>query len=104
VCNPLNADCVICETNADCAAQGLPGLNCVGDWSVRDFQVTLTNGQPIGFLASSGLSPVPCDPTFALSTCQAAAGSVQPVQEDPFRGELRAYKSTPMMCRCCAVI
>src|SRR5262249_4312875 len=88
VCNPLMADCIICETNADCAAQGLPGVNCVPDWGVRDFQVTLTNGQPIGFLASTGLNPVPCDPgpppVDPLHTCQAAAGgSVQPVQEDP---------------------
>ena len=95
VCNPTVSDCVICETNADCAAQGLPGLNCVTDWSVRDFQVTLTNGQPIGFLASSGLNPVPCDPgpPAPPSTCQAAGGgSVQPVQEDPFRGELKCVQ------------
>jgi len=88
----------ICDTNADCVAAGLPGLNCVPGWSVLDFTVTLTSGQPIGFLASSGLNPVPCDTTFQpvppLGPCNqlTMGGNVRPVPEDPFRGELKCVQ------------
>lgn len=88
-CNPLISTCAICETNADCT----PGLPCVPDWSVADFQITLTNGQPIGFTAASGLKPVPCDPSFSGTGCQGAAGGfIRGVQEDPFRGELKCLQ------------
>ena len=84
-------DCIICNSNQDCAA--FPGLNCVQGWSVRDFQVTLTSGQPIGFLASQGLRPVPCDPDLdRVCGGGSAAGSVAQVQEDPFRGELKCVQ------------
>lgn len=90
-CDPSLQDCIICNSNADCAA--FPGLNCVQDWSVRDFRVTLTSGQPIGFLASQGLKPVPCDPDLdRVCGGGAAAGAVLPVQEDPFRGELKCVE------------
>jgi hypothetical protein len=79
----------ICNTTADCA----PGLQCVQGWEVLDFQVTLTPGQPIGFLASSGLSPVPCDPVFPGPGCLgSASGNVRPVPEDPFQGELKCLQ------------
>jgi len=105
----------ICGTNADC----LPGLQCVQGWTVLDFQVTLSPGQPIGFLASSGLNPLPCDATFpgvgcrgrcsggaddgdpcgggsplcsAPGFCKSAEGAVRPVPEDPFRGELKCLQ------------
>jgi hypothetical protein len=88
----------ICDTNADCVAAGLPGLNCVAGWSVQDLTVQLTSGQPIGFLASSGLSQVPCDkknqPVPPLGPCiQTTTGSnVKAVPEDPFRGELKCVQ------------
>jgi len=91
ICDPSIQDCIICNSNADCAA--FPGLNCVQDWSVRDFSITLTSGQPIGFLASQGLNPLPCDP-FLNQNCGGgdAAGAVLQVQEDPFRGELKCVQ------------
>src|SRR5512139_2771926 len=79
----------ICETNADC----LPGLQCVQGWKPDDFQVLLSPGQPIGFLASSGLSPLPCDPKFPGTGCiGTAGGAVKNVPEDPFRGELKCVQ------------
>ncbi len=79
----------ICETNADCAF----GLQCVQGWSVLDFQVTLSPGQPIGFLASSGIPTLPCDPTFPGPGCIGnAGGRVRPVPEDPFVGELKCVQ------------
>jgi hypothetical protein len=89
-CNPLEDDCTICENSAQC----LPGLSCVPDWGVSDFQVILTPGQPIGFTASFGLPDVPCT-TFPNDppTCQTAGGGfVKAVQEDPFRGELKCVQ------------
>ncbi len=83
----------ICETNADCPA----GLNCVPSWDVLDFTFTLTPGQPIGFTAGGGLSPVPCDNNFAAGTCETltTGGSIPKVQEDPFRGELKCVAVDP---------
>jgi hypothetical protein len=79
----------ICETNADCA----PGLQCVQGWAVLDFQVTLSPGQPIGFLASTELNPLPCDPTFPGPGCLGnAGGAIRPVPEDPFQGELKCVQ------------
>lgn len=79
----------ICQTNADCA----PGLQCVQGWSVADFQVTLSPGQPIGFTASSGLSTLPCDPSFPGPGCIGdAGGNIRAVPEDPFRGELKCVQ------------
>jgi hypothetical protein len=90
-CDPSTQDCIICSSNADCAA--FPGLSCVQDWSVRDFTIMLTSGQPIGFLASQGLNPLPCDPNLNQNCGGGdAGGSVLPVQEDPFRGELKCVQ------------
>jgi hypothetical protein len=89
-CDPLLSECIVCENNAQCP----PGLNCVPDWGVSDFQVTLTPGQPIGFTAAGGLSDVPCN-TFPNDepTCQSAGGGfVRGVPEDPFRGELKCVQ------------
>jgi hypothetical protein len=86
----------ICTTNADCVAAGLPGVQCVQGWRPIDFQVTLSPGQPIGFTASSGLAPIPCDPTFPGTGCLGTAGgAVKAVPEDPFRGELKCVQVDP---------
>ena len=89
----------ICETNADCTAAGLPGVQCVQGWAVDDFQVTLTPGQPIGFTASTGLPNLPCDTTFPPSgecfNMNQSSGAVRKVPEDPFRGELKCVQVDP---------
>ena len=79
----------ICNSNADCS----PGLQCVPGWSVLDFTMTLTPGQPIGFGAASGLGNLPCDPIFPGPGCTGNAdGNIRPVPEDPFRGELKCVQ------------
>lgn len=81
----------ICESNADCIAQGQAGP-CQQDWGVTNFEVTLTQGQPIGFLASAGLNPLPCGSLVGPGCVGTAAGSVKGVPEDPFRGELKCLQ------------
>ncbi|MGD9762973.1 MAG: hypothetical protein AB7V27_04580 [Candidatus Binatia bacterium] len=78
----------ICETNADCVAQEAP-LPCQQDWGVTNFEFTLTPGQPIGFLASEGLNPIPCSSGTCIGL---ASGAVLAVPEDPFRGELKCLQ------------
>jgi hypothetical protein len=88
-CDPLLVDCLICDSNAQCP----PGLNCVQDWEVQDFQVILTPGQPIGFTAAGGLNPIPCSVTPPSGSCETpAGGSIAAVTEDPFRGELKCLQ------------
>jgi hypothetical protein len=102
---PINVDCwwvnannhcggvpqgTICNTTADCPL----GLLCQPTWSVLDFQFTLTPGQPIGFTASEGQNPLPCDATAPGIGCipPGASGLIRPVPEDPFRGELKCVQ------------
>ncbi|MBX3026034.1 hypothetical protein KF840_14090 [bacterium] len=83
----------ICTTNADCTNAGLPGVQCVQGWAPLDFQILLSPGQPIGFTASSGLNPLFCDPDRPGPGCIGnSGGSVRPVPEDPFRGELKCVQ------------
>jgi hypothetical protein len=61
---------------------------------VLDFQITLSPGQPIGFLASTGLGTLPCDPIFPGPGCIGNAGGlVREVPEDPFQGELKCVQT-----------
>jgi len=101
---PINVDCfwvdanshcgtidgTICDTTADCPL----GLQCLPFWRVGDFgAITLTQGQPIGLVASTGLPALPCDPNFPGPGCIGnASGSVTKVPEDPFRGELKCVE------------
>ncbi len=79
----------ICDTTAQCPL----GLQCLPSWSTDDFQITLTPGQPIAFIASQGLLPLPCDPLFPGPGCIGnASGGVKKVNEDPFRGELKCVQ------------
>jgi hypothetical protein len=90
-CDPLTpgVTCIVCDTNAQCP----PGLNCVQDWSVSDFQVILTPGQPIGFPASVETEIPPCSTVPLGSTCQTPGGGlIRGVPEDPFRGELKCVQ------------
>jgi len=88
-CNTVGGD--ICEVNADCQ----PGILCVQGWSELDWQITITPGQPVGFLASTGVNPLPCDSDLMGPGCPNGAeaqGAILPVPEDPFRGELKCVQ------------
>jgi hypothetical protein len=83
----------ICTTNADCPL----GQNCLPRWVTDDFQITVTPGQPIAFVASTGLSRLPCDPLSLGPGCPGdasdqAAGFIRGVPEDPFVGELKCVQ------------
>jgi hypothetical protein len=79
----------VCYENADCPL----GQQCVPGWSVTDFSITLTPGQPIGFTASSGLGNLPCDPLFQGPGCVGiASGNIERVPENPFVGELKCVQ------------
>jgi hypothetical protein len=65
----------------------------VQGWSVTDFQVILTPGQPIGFPASVETLIPPCSTVPAGSPCQTPGGGlIRGVPEDPFRGELKCVQ------------
>lgn len=77
-----------------------PGAICIPGWQEADFQVNITAGQPVAWLASEGAvaceevvgTDLPCFPLDA--TGQAAPSNnggsrVPPVSEDPFVGELK---------------
>jgi hypothetical protein len=84
-----DVECEVCDTNADCP----PGLSCTQGWTVTDFQVILTPGQPIGFPASVETLIPPCSTVPAGSPCQTAGGGlIRGVPEDPFRGELKCVQ------------
>lgn len=82
----------VCYSNADCA----PGLSCEFGCETEDFRFSLTRGQPVAFLASSGLSTLPCDPTDVGPGCIAgqdiSGSSILGVPEDPFLGELKCVQ------------
>ena len=84
-----DVECTVCDTNADCPV----GLSCTQGWSVTDFQVILTPGQPIGFPASVETQIPPCSTVPMGSTCQTPGGGlIRGVPEDPFRGELKCVQ------------
>ncbi len=84
----------VCAANSDC-----PGFQaCVPDCQPRNFQLTLTPGQPLAWAASVGLGtgeapPLPCS---QLGGCgvggDQSAGAVPPVPENPFRGEMKCVQ------------
>ncbi len=78
----------ICRTDQDCSA--FPGLRCVPGWAKTDFRLTLTKRQPLSWSISDGLSlsDLPCAIEPCGSGGQNSDGSVPPVPEDPFIGEL----------------
>lgn len=78
-----NAPGTICSAASQCPAGGA----CVPGWSVTDFLIELTPGQPIGFRASQGLSSLPCD--GGVGCPATASGSIPPPPEDPFVGRLQ---------------
>jgi len=48
-----------CFENADCPNPGTPQSVCFPGFNLRDFRIGLTAGQPIGWLASAGLTSLP---------------------------------------------
>ena len=82
---------VICDPNSADPCEG--GLPCVQSWSEQsNFQVLLTAGQPLGFLASTGQGFVDCDAQNSNAGCTSVAeGSVSGVGS-PFIGELKCVE------------
>jgi hypothetical protein len=99
---PINLDCwwvdatnhcngdrdeAACTTNSDCPL----GLLCLPVWIPDDWSVTLTPGQPIGFTASAGLDPIPCDQLGQTGCIGVSEGFIPPAG-DPFQGELKCVQ------------
>lgn len=68
-----------CFDNVDCPDPGTPQSVCLPGFTIRDFTIRLTAGQPIGWLVSAGLASLP----LAANT-----GSIPAVGSE-FRGALR---------------
>ena len=78
------------------AGSGIPPDLCVEGWTETDFLFNLTKRQPISWSASEGLTTLPND-TFPGrgDPPQFNTGSILPVPEDPFTGELRCIETDP---------
>lgn len=85
----------VCETNIDCS-----GGVCEPQWSVGDFHIVLTPGQPVAWRVSAGSGFLPCDPLNPdlPASCGTVpentnSGNVPPAGADPFRGELKCVET-----------
>ena len=86
ICNPR-----LFAASSPCGSNG----SCEPGWQETDFDITLTAGQPIAWLASRGEAP--CDPeddsSLPCLPLPANQGSRIPgVSEDPFIGELKCIE------------
>jgi hypothetical protein len=113
--NPVNARCFyvdanghcsnspfdICDPNGDPAADSCAsgGGFCVAQWTETDFSLRLTSHQPIEWVASSGLATLPLEPCVPGPDCHSPgpngefdSGSIPPVPENPFLGELKCVE------------
>ena len=63
---------------------------CQPSWQENDFAFTLTSKQPISWLASEGLLDLPVQ--IPTTGGQTNSGSILPVGENPFRGELKCIE------------
>jgi len=101
---PVNVRCFWVDANGHCSNSGKI-CNPVGDplkttctqfefcnpgWQETDFSFRLTPKQPISFTASEGLSNLPL--SDIPNNGQFSGGSILPVQEDPFVGELKCVE------------
>lgn len=77
-----------CLDTSDCQQFGLGGL-CVPRWIETDFEIALSPHQPIIWRASEGLTTIP------LSEGGVTSGSIPPVSEFPFLGELKCVEVGP---------
>jgi hypothetical protein len=81
ICNPVGD-----PTETSCGSLEF----CVPGWQETDFAFRLTPKQPIVFTASKGLSDLPL--ASIPTNGQFNSGSILPVQEDPFVGELKCVE------------
>jgi hypothetical protein len=109
----IDALCYYVNANGHCSDTGLPcnpsevpsgcntGATCTPGWAKTDFRLTLTKRQPISWRISEQKQFLPCDP--ASPDAQACtkddqgnpifnSGSIPPVPEDPFIGELKCIQ------------
>jgi hypothetical protein len=87
-----NSETTIC-TQENFREECPPGGLCVEGWQENDFVLTLTKRQPISWSASDGLSNLPlADQPGQGDPPQFNEGSIPPVAENPFRGELRCIQ------------
>lgn len=80
----------VCETPGDCCSGGVCGV-CLPGWNETDFRIRLTPQQPIGWLASEGLSSFPIDGIVrqGIGGSSNAGSRIPPVPEQPFDGALK---------------
>ena len=83
-----NSPADVCFATSDCQQFGLGGL-CIDGWIETDFEFTLTKFQPIVWRISEGLTSIP------LAEQGLNIGSIPPVGETPFRGELKCVAVGP---------
>jgi len=103
---PVNVRCFWVDANGHCSNSGTicnpvgdPATTtcgefefCVPGWTESDFAFQLTAKQPIDFTASKGLPDLPLSTTPANGNGQFNRGSILPVGEDPFVGELKCIE------------
>jgi len=77
-----------CFATSDCQTFGAGGL-CVPGWIETDFEFMLSKFQPIVWRVSEGLTSLP------LSDQGLNSGSIPPVSEFPFLGELKCVEVGP---------
>jgi hypothetical protein len=95
-----NSPFAICNPNGDPANNPCGGGNaCLAQWTETDFAMRLTSHQPIEWVASSGLSTLPLEPCVPGPDCHSPgpngefdSGSIPPVPENPFLGELKCVE------------
>jgi hypothetical protein len=87
-----NAEDVICTDANFRQVCPLGGL-CVPGWQETDFHLTLTKRQPISWSVNSGAQELPLD-TMPGQNSQNNEGSIPPVTETPFTGELFCVQLT----------
>lgn len=88
----------VCISAGECCDTPSAGCGvCRPDWNEVDFHIRLTPRQPIGWLASEGLTDFPLDGVSRSANtgscrnapCSNAGSRIPPVPEDPFEGELK---------------
>jgi hypothetical protein len=89
-CTNTGEVCDLGESGQCCNGELGCGL-CLPGWNETDFHIRLTPRQPLGWLASKGLTKFPIDGLVRVgSDGSSNAGSrIPPVAEDPFRGMLK---------------
>ena len=94
----------VCSSFADCldTSTGFYG-SCTPGWIETNFDIFFTSNQPIGWVASEGLSgtDLPCRATFLQPNPCGGIGSnngtrIPPISETPFIGELKCIQSDPI--------